>query len=72
MARLTGELDDGRVVFGTNPAAAETKARDPVCGMLVNLSAACSALHDGHTYFFCSPECREKFVTDPVQYLRQG
>jgi P-type Cu+ transporter len=72
MARLTGELDDGRVVFGTNPAAAETKARDPVCGMLVNLSAACSALHDGHTYFFCSTGCREKFLADPVQYLRQG
>ena len=71
MARLT-ELDDGRVVFGTNPAAAETKARDPVCGMLVNLSASCSALHDGHTYFFCSIECREKFETDPGQYLRQG
>jgi YHS domain-containing protein len=40
--------------------------------MLVNLSAACSALHDGHTYFFCSTECREKFETDPGQYLRQG
>ena len=72
MARLTGELDDGRVVFGTNPAAAETKARDPVCGTLVNLSAASSALHDGHTYFFCSPECRDKFQSDPAQYLRQG
>lgn len=72
MARLTGDLDDGRVVFGTNPAAAETKARDPVCGMLVNLSASCSALHDGHTYFFCSTECRDRFQADPAQYLRQA
>jgi YHS domain-containing protein len=71
MARPTGELDDGRVVFGTNAAAAETKARDPVCGMLVNLSAASSALHDGHTYFFCSPECKAKFEVDPAQYLRR-
>ena len=72
MARLTGDLDDGRVVFGTKAAAAETKARDPVCGMLVNLSTAVSALHDGHTYFFCSPECRDKFQTDPAQFLRQA
>jgi Cu+-exporting ATPase len=72
MARPTGDLDDGRVVFGINPAAAETKARDPVCGMLVNLSASYSALHDGHTYFFCSAECRDKFQSDPGQYLRQG
>jgi Cu+-exporting ATPase len=72
MARLTGDLDDGRVVFGTNPAAAETKARDPVCGMLVNLSAAYSALHDGHTYFFCSAECRDRFQADPAQYLRRA
>jgi Cu+-exporting ATPase len=72
MARLTGDLDDGRVVFGGKPTAAETKAKDPVCGMLVNLSAASSAIHDGHTYFFCSPECRAKFLTEPAQYLRQG
>jgi Cu+-exporting ATPase len=71
MARPS-DLDDGRVVFGTKPAAAETKARDPVCGMLVNLSAACHALHDGHTYFFCSTDCRAKFEADPGQYLRRG
>lgn len=69
MPRLTGDLDEGRVVFGSKPAAAETKARDPVCGMLVNLSTAATALHEGHSYFFCSPECRAKFQGDPASYL---
>ena len=68
---MSRDLDDGRVVFGSKPAAAETKARDPVCGMLVNLSAACSALHDGHTYFFCTVDCRDKFEASPVSYLRR-
>jgi YHS domain-containing protein len=39
--------------------------------MLVNLASASSAVHDGHTYFFCSPDCRAKFQSDPAQYLRQ-
>jgi Cu+-exporting ATPase len=72
MQRYTGNLDEGRVVFGAKPAASETKARDPVCGMLVDLAAASSAVHEGHSYFFCSDECRRKFEADPGTYLRQG
>jgi P-type Cu+ transporter len=69
MRRITGNLDDGRVVFGTRPAAASTKARDPVCGMLVDPSAAPQARHGGHSYFFCSPECKDKFETNPDRFL---
>jgi YHS domain-containing protein len=72
MRRINGDLDDGRVVFGTRPAAAQTKARDPVCGMLVDPSAAPHALHGGHSYFFCSPECKTKFETDPDRFLSGG
>jgi Cu+-exporting ATPase len=25
--------------------------------------------HEGHTYFFCSPKCREKFRAEPQKYL---
>ena len=70
MQRITGNLDDGRVVFSAKPAAAETKARDPVCGMLVDISTATTAVHDSHSYFFCSRECREKFEQDPARYLK--
>jgi P-type Cu+ transporter len=68
--RVTGNLDDGRVVFGSKPTAAETKARDPVCGMLVDPSSSSTAMYGGHSYFFCSPDCREKFKADPPSYLK--
>jgi len=25
--------------------------------------------HEGHTYYFCNPRCREKFIADPMKYL---
>jgi Cu+-exporting ATPase len=28
-----------------------------------------AAEHDGHTYYFCSAKCREKFIADPIRYL---
>jgi Cu+-exporting ATPase len=51
--------------------AADThKVRDPVCGMMVDPHAAKHrAEHQGHTYYFCSARCREKFVAAPAQYL---
>jgi Cu+-exporting ATPase len=69
MRRITGNLDDGRVVFGARPAAAQTMARDPVCGVLVDPSAAPQATHGGHSYFFWSPECKAKFEGDPERFL---
>jgi Cu+-exporting ATPase len=29
------------------------------------------AEHDGHTYYFCSGRCREKFVAAPARYLEK-
>ncbi|HKW74304.1 MAG TPA: heavy metal translocating P-type ATPase [Terriglobales bacterium] len=47
-----------------------TLADDPVCHMKVDPEkAAGSAEHDGKTYYFCSPRCRERFVADPEKYL---
>ena len=39
--------------------------------MTVDPSAARggSVLHEGISYFFCNPRCREKFVADPAHYL---
>lgn len=46
-------------------------ATDPVCGMRVNTGAPRGGRydHDGQTYFFCSPGCREKFRAAPAKYL---
>ena len=45
--------------------------KDPVCGMAVEPGHAGggSAEHQGATYWFCNPVCREKFVADPARYL---
>lgn len=45
-------------------------ARDPVCGMQVNVAkAAGSLMHEGATYYFCSLGCLDKFRSHPEQYL---
>jgi signal transduction histidine kinase/YHS domain-containing protein len=42
--------------------------RDPVCGMAVEPDAI-GAEHDGKLYRFCSPACRDLFLTHPAQYV---
>jgi Cu+-exporting ATPase len=55
---------------GAMPANAGTKVKDPVCGMLVDpATAKHKAEHEGRTYYFCNPRCREKFVAEPARYL---
>lgn len=39
----------------------EALKKDPVCGTFVAPSAALRRTVHGETYFFCSPECRDKF-----------
>jgi Cu+-exporting ATPase len=52
-------------------AATSSTTKDPVCGMDVvpGDAAGGSAEHNGETYWFCSPRCREKFVADPARYI---
>jgi Cu+-exporting ATPase len=45
-------------------------AVDPVCGMTVDPArAAASHAHEGRTYYFCCPHCRDKFQADPARFL---
>jgi Cu+-exporting ATPase len=51
-------------------APAQGGVVDPVCGMTVDPhSAKHRADYRGHTYYFCNPGCRTKFVADPQKYL---
>ena len=53
--------------LGRGPVAAVT---DPVCGMLIQVSAAAgTTTHRGMAYYFCSSVCRELFHASPGQYL---
>jgi Cu+-exporting ATPase len=43
---------------------------DPVCGMTVDPAQARHRTeHAGHSYFFCSAKCRDKFAAEPARYL---
>ncbi|MBI4476146.1 MAG: heavy metal translocating P-type ATPase [Acidobacteria bacterium] len=43
---------------------------DPVCGMTVSPeNAAGHADYHGHTYYFCSPGCLERFRRNPAQFV---
>jgi uncharacterized membrane protein YraQ (UPF0718 family) len=44
-------------------------ATDPVCGMKVDRAKAQVLEHAGTTLYFCSPHCRQAFVSDPARYL---
>ena len=46
-------------------------AKDVVCGMDVDISASAvlRAEHQGKTYYFCTPSCRESFLKNPSKYL---
>lgn len=44
--------------------------RDQVCDMDVDeRTAAATADYAGDKYYFCSEECKEKFVADPENYV---
>ena len=47
-----------------NAAPADDLMEDPVCGVYVPKSQALSAKKDGETYYFCSRDCMDKFLSD--------
>jgi Cu+-exporting ATPase len=53
------------------PPPTEERVIDPVCGMKVvpGKARGGSFEHDGTTYWFCNPKCRERFSGDPTGYL---
>jgi len=47
------------------------KARDPVCGIMVEKDPNLSATHRGVTYYFCSKADMEKFKKEPEKYTKK-
>lgn len=46
---------------------------DPVCGVQVNKAfAPAEALHGSQSFFFCSEDCRARFVSEPGRYAPSG
>ena len=48
-----------------------TKAKDPVCGMMVDTAAPRGGQfhYKGVDYYFCNPRCQERFRATPETYL---
>ena len=47
------------------------KAKDPVCGILVDKDPNLSANYKGETYYFCSKADMEKFKKEPDKYAKK-
>jgi P-type Cu+ transporter len=61
--------DDGRITFGDRRETA-LMARDPVCGMDVEIArAAADADYEGRKYYFCSIQCKQDFERQPQMYV---
>lgn len=47
--------------------------KDPVCGMMIDPTTAFTTReHMGHTFYFCSASCAEKFDADTHKYAMAG
>jgi YHS domain-containing protein len=69
IASIRTILDTAPFVTASRVPRADT-AIDPVCQMTVDMaSPACTRVHAGTVYYFCSPGCADAFERDPAQYL---
>jgi len=67
--RIIESLDEGRVSFGDPDQ--EEQIIDPVCGNSVSRHdlKTVAAEHGGTVYYFCSGECKERFLEEPEAYV---
>jgi Cu+-exporting ATPase len=47
------------------------KAKDPVCGLMVDKDPALSTTYKGEAYYFCSRADLEEFKKNPEKYARK-
>jgi xanthine dehydrogenase accessory factor len=69
--QIQGSVFHGAAQAAHTLAAVEAReARDPVCGMLVDISTARHvAQYNGQAYYFCCEHCRGTFEKEPDKYL---
>ncbi len=49
------------------------EAKDPICGMKVNLETTkYKSIYKGKTYGFCSEGCKNTFDSNPSQYANSN
>jgi Cu+-exporting ATPase len=56
---------------GATQGRSERTAVDPICSMTVEIEkAAGSSVYEDNTYYFCNPNCKKKFDSDPEAALK--
>ena len=70
-AALIIMLVTGSVTAFAQAKKAPEKAKDPVCGIMVEKDPNLSANYKGETYYFCSKADMEKFKKEPEKYVRK-
>lgn len=69
--RLLEFLDSYLRIDSSRQCVGHDTAVDPVCGMRISRSKAAATTHSGgHEFYFCCPECLERFEHDPTQYVK--
>jgi xanthine dehydrogenase accessory factor len=69
LAELVALKGSGGLKAAVPAPTSGQEARDPVCGMTVDVTRARHrSEHDGRTFFFCSAGCRREFEADPAKY----
>lgn len=72
LAELVRRRAAGETTVQVTDAAATADAVDPVCGMTVTAGPGSHPLvHEGVTYYFCRPGCRQAFEQNPAAYLTE-
>jgi xanthine dehydrogenase accessory factor len=72
LAELVRRRAAGELHGGVPQVERVAEAIDPVCGMTVAADESGRPYeHDGVTYYFCCPGCRNAFQADPAQFLTQ-
>ena len=66
--RQSGEGPDASPSANGQHWTPPAKDIDPVCGMTVETAGARSSVYNGHVYYFCSQDCREKFEAAPASH----
>lgn len=71
--KVQGQATGRQMEEGMSDMTGE-KAIDPVCGMSVDrdkaLAAGLTGEYNGKTYSFCSEDCREQFLRNPLGFLQ--
>jgi YHS domain-containing protein len=77
LRRLVGQMGKGE--FQSTPpmdvpsnAVTQKLVRDPVCGMHIAEGLALPVKQGAETLFFCSAECRDKYLSETRKFAANG